>query len=56
MSDVRTDPLTPEEIATYHEQGFLFPIRVLDDAQVEEASAGSRRPSRGPSRVEGRTS
>jgi phytanoyl-CoA hydroxylase len=36
MSDVRTDPLTPEEIATYHEQGFLFPIRVLDDAQVEE--------------------
>ena len=37
MSDVRTDPLTPEEIAQYHEQGFLFPIRVLDDAQVEEA-------------------
>ena len=36
MSDVRTDPLTPEEIATYHEQGYLFPIRVLDDAQVEE--------------------
>ena len=36
MSDVRTDPLTPEEIASYHEQGFLFPIRVLDDAQVEE--------------------
>ena len=37
MSEVRTDPLTPEEIAHYHEQGFLFPIRVLDDAQVEEA-------------------
>lgn len=37
MSDVRTDPLTPEEIAAYREQGFLFPIRVLDDAQVEEA-------------------
>ena len=36
MSDVRTEPLTPEEIATYHEQGFLLPIRVLDDAQVEE--------------------
>ena len=36
MSDVRTDPLTAEEIATYHEQGYLFPIRVLDDAQVEE--------------------
>ena len=36
MSDVRTDPLTPEEIATYHEQGFLFPIRVLDDSQVAE--------------------
>jgi len=35
VSDVRTDPLTPVEIATYHEQGFLFPIRVLDDAQVE---------------------
>jgi ectoine hydroxylase-related dioxygenase (phytanoyl-CoA dioxygenase family) len=37
VSDVRTEPLTPEEIAQYHEQGFLFPIRVLDDAQVEEA-------------------
>jgi len=37
MSEVRTDPLTPEEIAEYHESGFLFPIRVLDDAQVEEA-------------------
>jgi ectoine hydroxylase-related dioxygenase (phytanoyl-CoA dioxygenase family) len=37
MSDVRTEPLTPEEIARYHDQGFLFPIRVLDDAQVEEA-------------------
>jgi hypothetical protein len=36
VSEVRTDPLTPEEIAIYHEQGFLFPIRVLDDAQVEE--------------------
>jgi ectoine hydroxylase-related dioxygenase (phytanoyl-CoA dioxygenase family) len=39
VSDVRTDPLTPEEIATYHEQGFLFPIRVLSDAQVEELRA-----------------
>jgi ectoine hydroxylase-related dioxygenase (phytanoyl-CoA dioxygenase family) len=37
MSEVRTDPLTPEEIAQYHRQGFLFPIRVLDDAQIEEA-------------------
>ena len=36
MSDVRTDPLTPEEIASYHEHGYLFPIRVLDDTQVEE--------------------
>jgi ectoine hydroxylase-related dioxygenase (phytanoyl-CoA dioxygenase family) len=36
VSDVRTDPLTAEEIATYHGQGYLFPIRVLDDAQVEE--------------------
>jgi ectoine hydroxylase-related dioxygenase (phytanoyl-CoA dioxygenase family) len=39
MTDVRTDPLTAEEIASYHERGFLFPIRVLDDAQVEEARA-----------------
>ena len=37
MSEVRTDPLTPGEIAEYNERGFLFPIRVLDDAQVEEA-------------------
>ena len=37
MSEVRTDPLTPEEIAEYNERGFLFPIRVLDDAQIEEA-------------------
>jgi ectoine hydroxylase-related dioxygenase (phytanoyl-CoA dioxygenase family) len=36
VSDVRTDPLTPEEIASFHENGFLFPVRVLDDAQVEE--------------------
>jgi ectoine hydroxylase-related dioxygenase (phytanoyl-CoA dioxygenase family) len=39
VSAVRTDPLTPEEIASYHERGFLFPIRVLDDDQVEEARA-----------------
>ncbi|MFN8224834.1 MAG: phytanoyl-CoA dioxygenase family protein [Gaiellales bacterium] len=39
MSEVRTDPLTPEEIEAYHTNGFLFPIRVLDDAQVEEARA-----------------
>ncbi len=39
MSEVRTDPLTPDEIATYEERGFLFPIRVLDDAQVEELRA-----------------
>ncbi len=37
MSDVRTDPLTPEEIAEYNERGFLLTIRVLDDAQVEAA-------------------
>jgi hypothetical protein len=36
VSDVRTEPLTQEEIARYHEQGFLFPIRVLSDEQVEE--------------------
>src|SRR4051794_20038237 len=35
MSDVRTDPLSAEEIAQYNETGFLLPIRVLDDAQVE---------------------
>jgi ectoine hydroxylase-related dioxygenase (phytanoyl-CoA dioxygenase family) len=35
MGDVRTEPLTPEEIAEYNERGFLLPIRVLDDAQVE---------------------
>jgi phytanoyl-CoA hydroxylase len=39
MSDVRTDPLTPDEIALYHEQGFLFPIRVLSDETVEELRA-----------------
>ena len=37
MNEVRTDPLTAEEIAGYHEHGFLVPIRVLDDAQVAEA-------------------
>jgi phytanoyl-CoA hydroxylase len=37
VSEVRTEPLTADEIASYHERGFLFPIRVLDDAQVEEA-------------------
>jgi len=35
MSEVRTEPLTPEEIARYNEQGFLLPIRVLSDEQVE---------------------
>jgi ectoine hydroxylase-related dioxygenase (phytanoyl-CoA dioxygenase family) len=39
MSEVRTEPLTGDEIATYHDQGFLFPIRVLTDEQVEEARA-----------------
>lgn len=37
MSEVRTDPLTPAEIAAYHETGYLFPIRVLTDEQVEVA-------------------
>lgn len=37
MTAVRTDPLTPEEIASYHETGYLFPIRVLTDEQVELA-------------------
>jgi phytanoyl-CoA hydroxylase len=35
VSAVRTEPLTQEEIERYHEQGFLFPIRVLSDEQVE---------------------
>lgn len=37
MSEVRTEQLTPEEIAEYDERGFLLPIRVLDDEQVEVA-------------------
>src|SRR3954463_9169132 len=37
MTEVRTEPLTPDEIALFNEQGFLFPIRVLTDEQVEEA-------------------
>jgi ectoine hydroxylase-related dioxygenase (phytanoyl-CoA dioxygenase family) len=37
MSDVRTERLTPEEIAEYNERGFLLPIRVIDDEQVEVA-------------------
>jgi ectoine hydroxylase-related dioxygenase (phytanoyl-CoA dioxygenase family) len=36
MSDVRTEPLTKEEIDLFHEQGFLFPIRVLSEDQVED--------------------
>jgi ectoine hydroxylase-related dioxygenase (phytanoyl-CoA dioxygenase family) len=36
MSNVRTEPLTSEEIKLYHEQGYLVPIRVLSDEQVEE--------------------
>ena len=31
MTEIRTDALTPEEIARYNDQGFLLPIRVLDD-------------------------
>src|SRR3990172_2502935 len=37
MREGRTDAVTREEIAEYNERGFLVPIRVLDDAQVEEA-------------------
>jgi ectoine hydroxylase-related dioxygenase (phytanoyl-CoA dioxygenase family) len=36
VSEVRTEPLTPEEIGRFHEQGFLLPVRVLSDQQVEE--------------------
>jgi ectoine hydroxylase-related dioxygenase (phytanoyl-CoA dioxygenase family) len=37
VSEIRREPLTSGEIASYHKRGFLFPIRVLDDAQIEEA-------------------
>jgi ectoine hydroxylase-related dioxygenase (phytanoyl-CoA dioxygenase family) len=37
MTEIRTDSLTPEEIALYNDQGFLLPIRVLDDEQVARA-------------------
>lgn len=37
MSEIRTDPLTSEEIASYQESGYLFPVRVLSDEQVERA-------------------
>ena len=37
MTEIRTDPLTPEEIARYNDQGFLLPIRVLADEQVARA-------------------
>lgn len=37
MTEIRTVPLTPEEIARYNDQGFLLPIRVLDDEQVARA-------------------
>lgn len=37
MNEVRVNPLAPEEIAEYHEQGFLFPIQVLSEEQVAEA-------------------
>jgi ectoine hydroxylase-related dioxygenase (phytanoyl-CoA dioxygenase family) len=40
MSDVRTEPLTKEEIDLFNEQGFLFPIRVLSDDQVEDLRRG----------------
>lgn len=37
MSHVRTEPLTDDEIARYRRDGFLFPIRVLTEEQVERA-------------------
>jgi phytanoyl-CoA hydroxylase len=36
MSDVRTEPLSAEEIERFRADGFLFPIKVLDDDTVEE--------------------
>lgn len=36
MGNVRTEPLTSEELARFQEQGFLCPIRVLSDEQVAE--------------------
>jgi ectoine hydroxylase-related dioxygenase (phytanoyl-CoA dioxygenase family) len=37
VTEVRIDPLSQEEIARYNAQGYLFPIRVLDDEQVARA-------------------
>ena len=36
MSDVRTKPLTRAEVRQYHNDGYLFPVRVLSDDQVVE--------------------
>jgi hypothetical protein len=36
LTDVRTSPLTPAEIGQYNRDGYLFPLRVLSDAQVIE--------------------
>jgi ectoine hydroxylase-related dioxygenase (phytanoyl-CoA dioxygenase family) len=36
VTDVRTEPLTQDEIDSYHERGYLLPIRVLPDEQVVE--------------------
>lgn len=36
MAEVRTTPLTPEEVKQYNRDGYLFPIRVLTDDQVIE--------------------
>jgi hypothetical protein len=36
VSDVRTKPLTRDEVRQYRNDGYLFPIRVLSDDQVVE--------------------
>ena len=36
MTKVRATPLTPAEIGQYHRDGYLFPVRLLSEAQVIE--------------------
>lgn len=36
MTATRTSPLTREEVERYHRDGYLFPVRVLDEARVAE--------------------
>jgi len=42
-AEYRQFELTPQQIATYHEQGFVGPVRILDQAQVEALLASMER-------------